>query len=154
MRTVDDVVTSAASPLPPISARDATGIPDQSGRDSPPDRARTLLYDAPVSIAVELEDLPAKTAEFRWAYLLSVRDDQRPHVVAVTPAWQGDCLVVSVGRGTAANATTRPTLTLCYPPPDLTGMSLVIDGEATVDGETVTIRPTAAVLHRPAPPVV
>ena len=151
MRTVDDVVTSAASPLPrsppatlPAFPTSPVGILDR--------RARTLPYDATVSIAVELDDLPAKTAEFRWAYLLTVRDDQRPHVVAVTPAWKGESLVVSVGRGTAANAATRSTLTLCYPPPDLTGLSLVIDGEATVDGEIVTIRPTGAVLHRPAPP--
>jgi hypothetical protein len=105
-----------------------------------------------VSIAVELQDLPGKTAEFRWAYLLTVRDDHRPHVVAVTPAWQGGCLVVSAGRGTAANAVARPMITLCYPPPELTGFSLLIDGEATVDDDTITVRPTAAVLHRPAPP--
>ncbi len=43
-------------------------------------------------------------------------------------------------------------ITLCYPPLDLTGFSLVIDGEATVDDDTITVRPTAAVLHRPAPP--
>ena len=49
-----------------------------------------MPYDAAVSIAVDLDDLPGQTAEFRWAYLLTVRDDQRPHVVAVTPAWQGE----------------------------------------------------------------
>ena len=111
-----------------------------------------MPYDAAVSIAVDLDDLPAKTAEFRWAYLLTVRDDQRPHVVAVTPAWQGDSLTVTVGRGTAANAVARPTITLCYPPPELSGFSLVVDGEATVDDDTITIRPTSAVLHRAAPP--
>jgi hypothetical protein len=42
-------------------------------------------------------------------------------------------------------------ITLCYPPLELTGFSLVIDGAATVDGDTITVRPTAAVLHRPAP---
>jgi hypothetical protein len=105
-----------------------------------------------MSIAVELDELADKTAEFSWAYLLTVRDDQRPHVVAVTPEWHGDSLTVTVGRGTAANAAARPALTLCYPPPDHTGLSLVVDGEATVDGEVVTIRPTWAVLHRPAPP--
>ena len=111
-----------------------------------------MPYDAAVSIAVDLDDLPAKTAEFRWAYLLTVRDDQRPHVVAVTPVWQGDSLMVTVGRGTAANAAARPTITLCYPPPELTGFSLVLDGEATVDDDTIAVRPTSAVLHRAAPP--
>ena len=104
-----------------------------------------------MSIAVDLDELPGTIAEFRWAYLLTVRDDQRPHVVAVTPAWQGETLVVAVGRGTAANAAARPMITLCYPPLDLTGFSLVIDGEASVVDDTITVRPTAAVLHRPAP---
>ncbi len=111
-----------------------------------------MLYDAAVSIAVELDELPDKIGEFRWAYLLTVRDDQRPHVVAVSPAWRGDSLVVDVGRGTAANAATRPTITLCYPPPELTGFSLVVDGVATVEGDQIMVRPTGAVLHRPAPP--
>ncbi len=105
-----------------------------------------------MSIAVDLDELPGKIAEFGWAYLLTVRDDQRPHVVAVTPAWHGGSLTISVGRGTAANAAARPMITLCYPPSELTGFSLVIDGEATVDDDTITVRPTAAVLHRPAPP--
>jgi hypothetical protein len=110
-----------------------------------------MLYDEAVSIAVALDDLPGKTAEFKWAYLLTVRDDRRPHVVAVTPAWQGASLVVSVGRGTAANAAASPSVTLCYPPPDLGGFSLLIDGEAAVDEEKIIVRPTSAVLHRPAP---
>ena len=113
-----------------------------------------MPYAAAVSIAVDLDELPGKIAEFRWAYLLTVRDDQRPHVVAVTPAWQGQTLVVPVGRGTAANAAARPMITLCYPPLELTGFSLVVDGEATVDDDTIIVRPTAAVLHRPAPPAV
>ncbi|MET0661710.1 MAG: pyridoxamine 5'-phosphate oxidase family protein [Ilumatobacteraceae bacterium] len=105
-----------------------------------------------MSIAVDLDELPGRIAGFRWAYLLTVRDDQRSHVVAVTPTWQGGSLVISVGRGSAANAASRPMITLCYPPIEQTGFSLVIDGEATVDDDTVTVRPTAAVLHRPAPP--
>jgi hypothetical protein len=110
-----------------------------------------MPYAAAVSIAVDLDELPGRIAEFGWAYLLTVRDDQRPHVVAVTPAWHGESLVISVGRGTAANAASRPMVTLCYPPVDMSGFSLVIDGKATVDGDSITVRPTAAVLHRPAP---
>ena len=54
-----------------------------------------------MSVAVDLDDLQAKTAEYRWAYLLTVRDDPRPHVVAVSPAWVDGALVMSVGRGSA-----------------------------------------------------
>jgi hypothetical protein len=105
-----------------------------------------------MSVAVELTDLPDKTAEFRWAYLLTVRDDERPHVVAVTPSWVDGALVMSVGRGSARNAASRSSITLCYPPVDTTGFSLIVDGTATVDGDdVVTLQPVTAVLHRPAP---
>ena len=104
-----------------------------------------------MSIAVELSDLQAKSAEFRWAYLLTVRDDLTPHVVAVSPSWVDDALVMSVGTGSARNATARSSVTLCYPPVDHAGFSLIVDGAATVDAnDLVTLHPTAAVLHRPA----
>jgi hypothetical protein len=60
--------------------------------------------------------------------------------------------VMSVGKGSARNATARTAVTLCYPPVDVTGFSLIVDGAASAvaDG-VVTLQPTAAVLHRPAP---
>ena len=59
---------------------------------------------------------------------------------------------MSVGRGTARNAAARSAISLCYPPVDDGGYSLIIDGTAAVDGEaTVRLAPTGAVLHRPAP---
>jgi hypothetical protein len=104
-----------------------------------------------MSIPVALPELRAKTAEYGWAYVLTVRDDLRPHVVSVTPEWDGDVLVLSVGRGTAANASTRPAITLCYPPVDPGGHSLILDGIASADGDQlVRLTPTSAVLHRPA----
>jgi len=40
-----------------------------------------------------------------------------------------------------------------FPPTaDSDGMSLVVDGEASVDGDVVDVRPTRALLHRKAPP--
>ena len=104
-----------------------------------------------MSVTVDLVDLPATTAEYRWAYLLTVRDDARPHVVAVSPSWVDGALVASVGRGSALNASARSSITLCYPPVDSAGFSLIVDGTATVDGDLVTLTPRAAVLHRPAP---
>jgi hypothetical protein len=104
-----------------------------------------------MSVAVGLEDLPDKTAEYRWAYLLTVRDDSRPQVVAVSPSWVGGALVMSVGEGSARNVVARPSITLCYPPVDTAGFSLIVDGVAEVDDATVTFRPSSAVLHRPAP---
>lgn len=105
-----------------------------------------------MSIPVELPDLQAKTAEYGWAYLLTVREDARPHVVAVTPEWDGDELAMSVGRSTAANAAARRSISLCYPPAETDGHSLIVDGTASVSGSRVAFAPTGAVLHRPAPP--
>lgn len=105
-----------------------------------------------MSIPVAIDDLAAATGEYDWAYLLTVRDDLRPHIVAVTPVWDGEQLVMDVGRGTARNALARSSISLCYPPVDDGGYSLIVDGEASVDGETtVRFSPTGAVLHRPAP---
>ena len=105
-----------------------------------------------MSIPVAIDDLAAATGEYGWAYLLTVRDDLRPHIVAVTPTWDAEQLVMNVGRGTARNAAARSTISLCYPPMDEGGYSLIVDGDASVDGEsTVRFAPTGAVLHRPAP---
>jgi hypothetical protein len=105
-----------------------------------------------MSIPVAIADLATATEEYAWAYLLTVRDDFRPHVVAVTPVWNGSQLEMSVGRGTARNAAARPAISLCYPPVTDGGYSLIVDGIAAVDGEaTVRFAPSGAVLHRPAP---
>jgi hypothetical protein len=105
-----------------------------------------------MSIPVAIGDLAAATGKYDWAYLVTVRDDLRPHIVAVTPTWDAEQLVMDVGRGTAHNAATRSMVSLCYPPTDAGGYSLIVDGDARVDGEsTIRLDPTGAVLHRPAP---
>jgi hypothetical protein len=110
------------------------------------------VYAREMSIPVAIEDLAAATGEYGWAYLLTVRDDLRPHIVAVSPTWNGDALVIDVGRGTARNAAAHSAISLCYPPAAEGGYSLIVDGDASVEGET-TVRfiPSGAVLHRPAP---
>ena len=104
-----------------------------------------------MSIPVAIDELAAATSEYGWAYLLTVRDDLRPHIVAVTPTWEGEQLVMEVGRGTARNAAARSSISLCYPPVDEGGYSLIVDGDASVEAEEVRFVPTGAVLHRPAP---
>ncbi len=111
------------------------------------------VYARGMSIPVAIEDLVAATGEYGWAYLLTVRDDLRPHIVAVDPTWDDDQLVISVGRGTARNAAARSSISLCYPPVEEGAYSLIVDGDATVVGDdTVRFAPTGAVLHRPAVP--
>ena len=108
-----------------------------------------------MSIPVAIPDLQAATAERGWAYLLTVRADLRPHVVAVDPTWTGDAMAMEVGHGTARNAEERPAVTLCYPPVEPDGYSLIVDGTARFDesaqGERLLFTPGTAVLHRPAP---
>jgi hypothetical protein len=107
-----------------------------------------------MSIPVEIADLVPATERYGWAYLLTVRDDQRPHVVAVDPVWSDDVLQMTVGRGSAANAARRSQVSLCYPPLEPDGYSLIVDGTADVDLDAGSIRlaPATAVLHRPATP--
>jgi hypothetical protein len=105
-----------------------------------------------MSIPVAISDLVAKTEEFEWAYLLTVRDDQRPHVVAVSPVWLDETLTMNVGTRTADNIRARPSISLCYPPGEPGGYSLIVDGEAQAAASgDVQFVPTGAVLHRPAP---
>ena len=115
-----------------------------------------------MSIPVAIPDLQAKTAEYGWAYLLTVRDDSTPHIVAVGPRWDGGDLTMPVGRGTFKNATTRTSITVCYPPLQPDGYSLIVDGTASAapnaegpeseGGASIRFTPSGAVLHRSAAP--
>jgi hypothetical protein len=89
------------------------------------------------------------------AYLLTVRDDGRAQSVAVPVRWAGDELVVPAGNTSSANATARPLVALLWPPPERGGFSLIVDATVTAttevgDAHEVKLRPTRAVLHRPA----
>ena len=108
-----------------------------------------------MSIAVELDELRARVAELATdPFLLTVGDDGRAHSVAVATAWDGDTLVVPAGRTSRANARARSLVALLWPPPQRGAFSLIVDGTVTRvddDAEQVSIQPTRAVLHRPAP---
>jgi hypothetical protein len=106
-----------------------------------------------VSIGVGLDDLRARIDEFTAdAYLLTVGDDGRAHSVAVPMRWDGDELVVPAGRSSLANAQARPLVALLWPPNARGEFSLIVDADTTgVDDAELRLRPTRAVLHRPAP---
>lgn len=105
-----------------------------------------------MSVAVELGELAAKIGEFDFAYLVTVSEEGRSHVLSVWPHVTEEGLVVDgVGRHSQANAAAQPTVTLVWPPADPGGFSLLVDGVATVDGSTITVVPGKAILHRPAP---
>lgn len=130
-----------------------------------------------MSVMVPLDDLREQLdRRANRAYLLTVSDDGRPHCVAVHVGWQEDDLRVGTGRTSARNAAARRQVTLLAPPLSSSAASaagaggpagrpaehgdysLIVDGEVTVThspddgagGDEVTVRPTHAVLHRPA----
>lgn len=105
-----------------------------------------------MSVDVELSELADAAAEFRFAYLLSVGDDDRAHVVAVQPILEASRLrVADLGSRSRANAAARPGVTLLWPPPDIDGYSLIVDGHGELAGDGLVVSPTRAVLHRPGP---
>ena len=102
-----------------------------------------------MSLAVALDELREQVARFGSSpYLLTVSDDGRPHATAVTVALDGEVFRLDVGRRSAANAAARPDVTLLWPPVDEERFSLIVDGDASVDGQAVTITPAKAILHR------
>jgi hypothetical protein len=108
-----------------------------------------------VSIDVGLDRLrDAMSRVGPAAFLLTVRDGIRPHVVSVAASWDGDDLVVEVGRRSAANAAAQPSITLLWPGPTDDGFSLIVDGTAEHDGPAgaegarLRVHPSKAVLHR------
>jgi hypothetical protein len=110
-----------------------------------------------VSIPVEVQQLREAIDDTdRAPYLLTVSDDGRPHSVAVDCAWSGDELEFAVGNTTLRNARARPFVSVLWPPTERAGYSLIVDADVTHaagngDGDNlVRVRPTRAVLHRPA----
>ncbi|MEO7370347.1 MAG: pyridoxamine 5'-phosphate oxidase family protein [Ilumatobacteraceae bacterium] len=102
-----------------------------------------------MSIAVALEDIAGKLDEYPWCYLVTTGED-RPHVLAVKPSLVEDGLRFETGRSSRSNVVLNPLVVLMFPPQQLGGMSLLVDGEGAVDGDAVVVRPTWAVLHRSA----
>ena len=102
-----------------------------------------------MSIAVALEDLPGKLAEYSWCYLVT-SGEERPHLLAVKPSMVQAGLRCETGHSSRANVLRNPLVVLMFPPSQPDGMSLIVDGEGEVNGDGVVIRPTWAVLHRSA----
>lgn len=105
-----------------------------------------------MSIQVELNDLrEVADRQMQVTYLLTVSDDARPHAVAITPHIGATTITCEAGRRSCANAGVRPEVSLLWPPARPDDYSLIVDGEASVDGSTLRITVTHAVRHRPAP---
>jgi hypothetical protein len=113
-----------------------------------------------MSIPVEMAALHERLEEYGpRGYLLTAGPDGRPHTVGVGVRWDEGLLVTAPGNTSVANASARPLVALLWPAPEAGGYSLIVDAEvvkALSSGEgdnSVVVRPTKAVLHRPAPDV-
>jgi hypothetical protein len=110
-------------------------------------------YRAVMSIEVTLQQLARALARYRFAYLVTVGDDARAHVLAVTTTLANDTLLVAdLGRTTRANVATHPSVTLVWPPADPSDYSLIVDGVGSLRDDELVVAPIRAVLHRPALP--
>jgi hypothetical protein len=74
-----------------------------------------------------------------------------PHITVVA-AEVGDAGIVlrGVGNRSTANLRANPAVTLLWQRPAEGERGLIVDGTAEVDGDTVIVSPTKAILHRPA----
>ena len=118
-----------------------------------------------MSVKVPLSELGDEVPRWGVGYLLTTSGEGRPHVIALMPkvieASTGDApddgvlLRFNAGGGRACrNTAVQPEVTVLFPPrPGGDGFSLLVDGHATVVGDFVEVRPSGAVLHRPAPPL-
>lgn len=116
-----------------------------------------MTYREVMSIPVDLSELGRVVAEHDFAYLVTISEDGGAHLVAVQPVVEaGTIRVADLGRRSTGNAQSRPMVTLAWPPRSAGGHSLIVDGRATRaqsgdDRGAITVVPSRAVLHRPAP---
>jgi len=108
-----------------------------------------------VSIRVELADLADEVTKRGPGYLLTTREDGRPHAIEVSFGIEGDVLEAPSGRTTGRNIAAQPLVAVLFAPTEPGGYSLIIDGDAAIeelaDGSSVArITATSALLHRPA----
>ncbi|WP_019926766.1 pyridoxamine 5'-phosphate oxidase family protein [Nocardia sp. BMG111209] len=97
----------------------------------------------------ELGDL---LTTFAFTYLITTNPDAQPHVVGAVVVPDGYALRIDhTGPTTRRNIDVNPAVTLLCPPPRAGARSLIIDGKAEYHGDTVTVTPTAAILHRDNP---
>ena len=127
-------------------------IPSEQDERPCPSRQQPR-YGAVMSIDGSLQRLADTLTQYHFAYLLTVGDDERAHVVAVHPTLANDTLLIgALGDKTSANLAAHPLVTVVWPPTDPSDYSLIVDGVGSMRDGRLAITPTRAVLHRPAPP--
>jgi len=106
-----------------------------------------------MSAHVDLDQLAAALDDFTFAYLVTVNEGHRAHVVTVDPRFaEGIFIIDAAGDRTSTNLARHHDVTIIWPPGDPGGYTLLVDGRAELSSGTIKITPSRAVLHRPAAP--
>ncbi|MHA7666096.1 pyridoxamine 5'-phosphate oxidase family protein [Mycolicibacterium sp. HS_4_1] len=106
-----------------------------------------------MSAHVDLDQLAGAVDDFAFAYLVTVTDDHRAHVVTVQPTLaDGVFDIAAIGTRTSENLKHHSDVTLIYPPREADGYTLLIDGRADVKDTRLQVFPSRAILHRQARP--
>jgi hypothetical protein len=108
-----------------------------------------------LSIRIEPTDLATAVRGRDFVYLVT-RGDERSHVVALRCAVElGRVTLRGAGRSSVANIERASDVALVWPPAPIAfehpEYSIVADGTATIDDESVVVEVVTAVFHRPAP---
>jgi hypothetical protein len=104
-----------------------------------------------MSIKVDLDELAAAIdAHGTDAYVITVGDDARVHLIHNRITIRDRVLVTTPGNSSRRNAAVNAAVVVLWPPRDATQLSLIVDGTAAVEGDDLVITPTHAILHRRA----
>lgn len=102
---------------------------------------------------IDFERLAVALEDFGDAYLITTDQLGHPRARMVETRLAGTCLhVAGWGRRSHTNFLHQSTVALVYPPREAGGYSLMIDGEAKLRDDDLTVEPATAVLHRPGEP--
>ena len=97
---------------------------------------------------MSLEELGRRVDEYGALAFLVTTDGTSPHIVSVNVTFDGTSFSVPAGRSSQRNIEATATATLLWPGREGGSYGLIVDGEATHDGDIAALRPTTAVLHR------
>lgn len=104
-----------------------------------------------MTIPVSVAQLPAAMERFQSAVLITSAGDDWPRIITVDPVMDGEIMLVHCPHQSAlARVRENRHVTLVWQPLQHHGMTLIVDGWADVDGETLRVTIDHGMLHRPA----
>jgi hypothetical protein len=110
-----------------------------------------------VSIPISADELEEAAEGRPWVFLITTGPSgEAAHVVSLTVDWSaGGVIRLAVGEGRAARNIVSGSAPVAVFPPSGSGeradYSILVDGTASLVDGVLTITPTGAMWHRPAP---